>query len=215
MQALLEEIKASPGVMGSCVYTSRQGILASNLPSIFKAETQKRIVSVLHRIFKLNETASLDVNSFEVQYDEALVLVKKLGDTSSLVVLCEPDANIHLINMTTSMLTSDLVDSIESGAIAQPSGAAVEQPTKPVVATQSPQDIINGPLAPQLDMMKKALARCIGPVANLALESAVRQWLQQGEPNRAGLEDLARIMMEEIDDEKTQDGFFNEVRKNL
>ncbi len=215
MQALLEEIKASPGVMGSCVYTSRQGILASNLPSIFKAETQKRIVSVLHRIFKLNETASLDVNSFEVQYDEALVLVKKLGDNSSLVVLCEPDANIHLINMTTSMLTSDLVDSIESGSAAQPTGAATAQPTKPVAETQSPQDIINGPLAPQLDMMKKALARCIGPVANLALESAVRQWLQQGEPNRAGLEDLARIMMEEIDDEKTQDGFLNEVRKNL
>lgn len=214
MQALLEEIKASPGVMGSCVYTSRQGILASNLPSIFKAETQKRIVSVLHRIFKLNETASLDVNSFEVQYDEALVLVKKLGDTSSLVVLCEPDANIHLINMTTSMLTSDLVDSIESGAAAQPSGATAE-PAKPVAVTQSPQDIINGPLAPQLDMMKKALARCIGPVANLALESAVRQWLQQGEPNRAGLEDLARIMLEEIDDEKAQDGFLNEVRKNL
>ena len=215
MQALLEEIKASPGVMGSCVYTSRQGILASNLPAIFKAETQKRIVSVLHRIFKLNETASLDVNSFEVQYDEALVLVKKLGDTSSLVVLCEPDANIHLINMTTSMLTSDLVDSIESGAAAQPSSGATAEPATPVAVTQSPQEIINGPLAPQLDMMKKALARCIGPVANLALESAVRQWLQQGEPNRAGLEDLARIMLEEIDDEKAQDGFLNEVRKNL
>ena len=212
MQALLEEIKASPGVMGSCVYTSRQGILASNLPSIFKAETQKRIVSVLHRIFKLNETASLDVNSFEVQYDEALVLVKKLGDSSSLVVLCEPDANIHLINMTTSMLSSDLVDSIESGAVQTDEAA---EPAKAVSSTQNPQDVINGPLAPQLDMMKKALARCIGPVANLALESSVRQWLQQGEPNRAGLEDLARIMLEEIDDEKAQDGFLNEVRKNL
>lgn len=214
MQALLEEIKASPGVMGSCVYTSKQGVLATNLPSVFKADTQKRIGSVLHRIFKLNETASLDISSFEVQYDEALVLVRKLSDTSSLVVLCEPDANLHLINMTTSMLASDLQDSVEASS-AHPGAGATDSTASSPRPQVDPQEVINGPLAAELQIMKKALARCIGPVANLALESSVRKWLEDGEPNREGLDDLAQIMLGEIDNEHAQDEFLAEVRKNL
>ena len=101
MQTFLDEIKATPGVLGSSIYTTKKGIIATNLPEIFKADAQKRIGSILQRIFKLNETVKLDVNSFEIQYDEALMLVKRLCTDSALIIICEPDAKVHLINMTT------------------------------------------------------------------------------------------------------------------
>lgn len=208
MQKILDEIKATPGVLGSSIYTSKQGILASNLPEIFKAETQKRIGNILHRIFKLNETVKLDVNSFEIQYDEVLLLVKKLCDTSSLIIICEPDAKVHLINMSVSMLAADLLDFIDDCEQAQ------EVPKK-VAAPHQPADlesVLNGPLSEKLALMKRALAKCIGPIAGKALKSAVKQWLEQGEPSQTRLSDLAEIMQLEIDDQSSQITFREDIR---
>ena len=72
MKNLLEEIKTSPGVLGACVYSTKKGIVGSNLPATFNSEQQQRITSILHRVFRLNDAAKLDVNAYEIQYDEAL-----------------------------------------------------------------------------------------------------------------------------------------------
>ncbi len=148
MQTFLDEIKATPGVLGSSIYTTKKGIIATNLPEIFKADAQKRIGSILQRIFKLNETVKLDVNSFEIQYDEALMLVKRLCTDSALIIICEPDAKVHLINMTISMLTAEMLNSMENCE-----KIPVVQPPK------DPEVILCGPLAQDLNAIKRALAK--------------------------------------------------------
>lgn len=209
MQKFLDEIKITPGVIGSAVYTSKHGILATNLPEMFKADTLKRIGNILHRIFKLNETVNLDVNSFEIQYDEALLLIRKLCDTSSLIIICEPDAKVHLINMSVSMLAVDLLELIDD----------CEQPEAPPITTAAPQQpadlesVLNGPLADKLALMKRALAKCIGPVAGKVLKNAVKAWLEQGEPSQTRLGELAEIMRLEIDNEASQNEFLDELKK--
>ena len=208
MQKILDELKATPGVLGSSVYTSKNGILATNLPEIFKAETQKRIGNILHRIFKLNETVKLDVNSFEIQYDEALLLVKKLCNTSSLIIICEPEAKVHLINMSVSMLASDLLELIEDCDQAPPPPEKAPEPQKPA----DPESVLNGPLAEKLALMRRALAKGIGPIAGKALKIAIKQWLEQGEPSPGRLYELAEIMQLEIDDESSRMAFLEEVR---
>ena len=209
MQNFLDELKATPGILGASVYTSKQGILATNLPGIFKVETQKRIGNILHRIFKLNETVKLDVNSFEIQYDEALLLVKKLCNTSSLIIICEPDAKVHLINMSVSMLSADLLDFIEDCEHVPAPPEIAPEPQQPA----DPESVLNGPLAEKLALMKRALAKCIGPVAGKVLMGALKQWLEQGKPSPGRLNELAEIMQLDIDDKSAQIGFLEEVRK--
>ena len=202
MQTFLNEIKATPGVLGSSIYTTKKGIIATNLPEIFKADAQKRIGSILQRIFKLNETVMLDVNSFEIQYDEALLLVKRLCNDSALIIICEPDAKVHLINMTVSMLTTEMLNSMENCE-----KIPVVQPPK------DPEEVLSGPLAQDLIEIKRALAKCIGPVAGITLKKAIKEWLKTGEPSKASLKNLTEILLLEIDDTDSKQGFLNDINK--
>ena len=201
MQTFLNEIKATPGVLGSSIYTTKKGIIATNLPEIFKADAQKRIGSILQRIFKLNETVMLDVTSFEIQYDEALLLVKRLCTDSALIIICEPDAKIHLINMTVSMLTAEMLNSMENCEKIP----AVQPP-------KDPEEVLSGPLAQDLTAIKRALAKCIGPVAGITLKKAIKEWLKTGEPSKATLKNLTKILLLEIDDTDSKQGFLNDIK---
>ncbi|MDX2493839.1 MAG: hypothetical protein QNK27_02635, partial [Desulfuromusa sp.] len=83
-------------------------------------------------------------------------------------------------------------------------------------APQQPADlesVLNGPLADKLALMKRALAKCIGPVAGKVLKNAVKAWLEQGEPSQTRLGELAEIMRLEIDNEASQNEFLDELKK--
>lgn len=207
MQNVLEEIKTSPGVMGACVFSAERGVLASNLPTVFNPETQKRIAAILHRIFRLNETVKLDINSYEIQYDEALLLVKSLCDASSLIVICEPDANIHLVNMAIGVLSSDLAAMLDECRTAP----AAEQPQEAVDA----ETVITRLMADQMAVIRKALAKCIGPIAAMTLESKVEAWLEKGAPARERLAELAGDLLTEIDNPQDQKEFMEDLKEIL
>lgn len=207
MQNVLEEIKTSPGVMGACVFSAERGVLASNLPTVFNPETQKRIAAILHRIFRLNETVKLDINSYEIQYDEALLLVKSLCDASSLIVICEPDANIHLVNMAIGVLSSDLAAMLDECRTAP----AAEQPQEAVDA----ETVITRLMADQMAVIRKALAKCIGPIAAMTLESKVEAWLEKGAPAGERLAELAGDLLTEIDNPQDQKEFMEDLKEIL
>lgn len=225
MQNLLEEITTSPGVMGSCVYVAERGVLASNLPKVFNPEIQKRIASILHRIFKLNETVKLDVSSYEIQYDEALILVKRLCDTSTLVVICDPDANVHLVNMSITVLASDLVSLIKECENTQPTESVPVQEAQvtpplaePEVTPQEPlnvESVINNLMPEEMSAIRKALAKCIGPIATMTLEDEVEKWLETGAPSKERLAELAENLLGEIDDESAQKEFMGDLKSIL
>ena len=200
MQTFLNEIKTTPGVLGSSIYTTKKGVIATNLPEIFKADAQKRIGSILQRIFKLNETVKLDVNSFEIQYDEALLLVKRLCSDSALIIICEPDAKVHLINMTVSMLTTEMLNSMENCEKIP----TVQQP-------QDPEAVLTGPLAQDLALVKRALAKRIGPVAGITLKKAIKEWLKTEVPGKSNLKKLVEILLLEIDGDEAKQGFVEEI----
>lgn len=223
MQNLLEEITISPGVMGSCVYSTERGILASNLPTVFNPDIQKRIAGILHRIFRLNETIKLDVNSYEIQYDEALILVKRLCDASSLVVICDPDANIHLVNMSISVLTADLLNLIKECENEQQPETELEYesvPERPEPETSTHEaadavNVINDLMVDEMSILRKALAKCIGPIAAMTLEDEVEKWLEQGLPTKERLSELAENLLREIDNSTAQKEFMSDVKSIL
>ena len=157
--------------------------------------------SILQRIFKLNETVKLEVNSFEIQYDEALMLVKRLCNDPALIIICESDAKVHLINMTVSMLTAEMLNNMENCEKIP----VVQPPT-------DPEAVLNGPLAPDLSRIKRALAKCIGPVAGKTLKKALIEWLKTAEPSQSGLKNLIEILLLEIDDSDSKRGFLDDLK---
>jgi predicted regulator of Ras-like GTPase activity (Roadblock/LC7/MglB family) len=217
MNNLLEEIKTSPGVLGACVYSSKKGIVGSNLPATFNSEQQQRITSILHRVFRLNDAARLDVNAYEIQYDEALLMARRLNTETTLVVVCAPDVNVSLVSMACGMQSAELLEEIAAhpgGTTPSPTPAAPVPPA-PAPATLTPAEVLNGPLADKLTGIKRALAKCIGPVAGMALDGALKTWLEKGEPTAERLKDLAELLLPEIDDDNEKAAFVQEVKKLL
>ncbi|MFO7811380.1 MAG: hypothetical protein R6V21_00270, partial [Pelovirga sp.] len=72
-----------------------------------------------------------------------------------------------------------------------------------------------GPLADKLAGIKRALAKCIGPVAGMALDGALKTWLEKGEPTEERLTDLAELLLPEIDDDNEKATFVHEVKELL
>ncbi len=208
MKNLLEEIKTSPGVLGACVFSAKNGIVGSNLPATFNAEQQQRITSILHRVFRLNDAAKLDVNAYEIQYDEALLMARRLDKEATLVVVCTPDVNVPLVSMACGMQTAELLEAIDSHQ-----GEANQQ--APQKSKPTPAEVLNGPLGEKLNLIKKSLARSIGPVAGMALENALASWLEKGEPEAGRLVDLAELLLPEIDDDGEKATFVREVKELL
>ena len=208
MKNLLEEIKTSPGVLGACVFSAKHGIVGSNLPANFNSEQQQRITSILHRVFRLNDAARLDVNAYEIQYDEALLMARRLDKEATLVIVCTPDVNVPLVSMACGMQTAELLEAIES----HQGGDSQQTPQK---SKPTPAEVLNGPLGEKLTMIKKSLAKSIGPVAGMALENALANWLEKGEPEAGRLVDLAELLLPEIDDDGEKATFVREVKELL
>ena len=210
MKNLLEEIKTSPGVLGACVFSTKKGIVGSNLPATFNAEQQQRITSILHRVFRLNDAAKLDVNAYEIQYDEALLMARRLDKEATLVVVCTPDVNVPLISMACGMQTAELLEAIEAHQAGENDQKAAPKKEKP-----TPVEVLNGPLGEKLTMIKKSLAKSIGPIAGMALENALATWLEKGEPEAGRLVDLAELLLPEIDDDAEKATFVRDVKELL
>lgn len=210
---LLEEIKTSPGVLGACVFSAKNGIVGSNLPATFNQEQQQRITSVLHRVFRLNDAARLDVNAYEIQYDEVLLMARRLDKETTLVVVCTPDVNVPLVSMACGMQTAELLEAVEAYQGAAQGTAA--EPQAPPKKQLTPAEVLSGPLGDKLTKIKKSLARSIGPVAGMALENALGTWLEQGEPEAERLVDLAELLLPEIDDDAEKATFVREVKELL
>ena len=221
MKNLLEEIKTSPGVLGACVYSAKKGIVGSNLPATFNSEQQQRITSILHRVFRLNDAAKLDVNAYEIQYDEALLMARRLDTEATLVVVCAPDVNVPLVSMACGMQSAELLEAIAAHQVGTPPSpspappAAEPAPAQAPEPTLTPAEVLKGPLADKLTGIKRALAKCIGPVAGMALDGALKTWLEKGEPTAERLTDLAELLLPEIDDDNEKAAFVQEVKKLL
>ena len=75
-----------------------------------------------------------------------------------------------------------------------------------------PEAVLNGPLAADLSRIKRALAKCIGPVAGKTLKKALIEWIKTAEPSQSGLKNLIEILLLEIDDSGSKQGFLDDLK---
>lgn len=199
MDELLQEIKILPGVMGVFVSVDKPDIIFSYVPDGYDHETLKLMGGSLQRIIKMNASCQLSVNSVEMQFAEAKVLVKNICDGALLVILCEPEVNFSLINMTTNMLLGELALGVEK-VRANPDAARQAVSAKKAGSMDFAQAQNEEPLQSALPVFQDALARAIGPIAAMLVKEIVGKWLQGGACAQERFPELVDLFCQEIGD---------------
>lgn len=227
MKELLQEIKLLPSVIGSFIHINGSSEVFSDLPKIFLTKGPQ-IGQAVDKIFKVNESSSIKANNIEIKFNESQVLAKQIDKDASLITLCEANANLSLVNMTASMLMSELKNSVENvrngGNATQ--APAKPQPQAPPAARPAPEappakkvnikEILHtGPLAKTLHEFQNALALAIGPIGEMVMKETVEKWAEDGECSKARLSELCVMLCREIDDTALEEEFRQKIKQFL
>ena len=220
MLNLLNEISESPGIMGTCVFSAEHGIMASNLPARINPGSQKKVGALLQKIFSLDDTTQRDINSVEIEYEKTLILARKLDNSTTLFSFCQPDANLSMVTMSVNMLGDDLLQSVnnwqeENGTQGTDNAPQPEPAAKPVAPAQTYAEVINGPLADDIEQINTLLTKAIGPFAGIVLEDGINDWLDAGNSQREDLMELIQILSKDIEEEATRQSFIADLTQRF
>ncbi|MBU2538536.1 MAG: hypothetical protein KKH22_08850 [Proteobacteria bacterium] len=199
MDEILQEIKMLPGVVGVFLSVDKPDIVFSYMPKGYDHETIKLMGVSLQRIFKMNASCRLSVNSVEMRFPDSLVLVKDICDGSLLVIFCETEANFSLINMTSNMLLGEIALGVER-VRANPDAALQANSAKKAGSVDFAQAQNEEPLKSSLPVFQDALAKAIGPIAAMIVKEIAGKWLQGGTCSQERFPELIDLFCQEIGD---------------
>ncbi len=206
MKQILEEIRPVPGVIGGFIYTPREGIRASSLPTVFKTPKLENIGKFVARMFSLGRTSFPDILDLSLYYEESLLMIRELDHGIFLILLGDPSLNMNLLTMTLNLITDDL--SQFTGTETPESAPEGDTTPSPEADRALPAE---GPLADLLRKMEKALTGVIGPMARILFQDAQNDWVRQEPPAMETLPRLMEILQKEIDDPEK----FRDYRKRI
>lgn len=199
MDEILQEIKMLPGVVGVFLSVDKPDIVFSYMPAGYDHATIKLMGVSLQRIFKMNASCQLSVNSVEMRFPDSLVLVKDICDGSLLVIFCETEANFSLINMTSNMLLGEIALGVER-VRANPDAALQANSAKKAGCVDFAQAQNEEPLKSSLPVFQDALAKAIGPIAAMIVKEIAGKWLQGGVCSQERFPELIDLFCQEIGD---------------
>lgn len=197
MKQVLEEVKAIPGVVGGFVFNSRKGVAANNLPPVFKEAKLLNIGKMLSKMYLSGKTNFSDITEISLYYEESIVIVREAAPELFLIVISDPSVNLNLLTMSLNLIMDDFntLTELDLGPIQGEKAASA--PKKTVTAEEVLQ---SGPMSGDLNSMRAALAKVMGPMAKIIFTDALNEWLQSDTPSYAALEHLVVILEREIND---------------
>lgn len=204
MQQALDDLKAIPGVVGAAIFQFPQGILANNLPSIFKPEKLAGIGKLLNKIFSAGRLSFNDLSETSLCYEEATLITREVTEGRYIIVICDPAANMNLLSMSLKMAMEEL-RLTQARPVAQPqpreAGAGASQETaQPTLTTDPEQLLASGPLAAPLKGLEQQLANVIGPMAEILFQEALSEWSQTFQQSMTTLPHLVDLICRDIGD---------------
>lgn len=200
MLQLIDELKAIPGVVGACIYSSRDGLLESNLPGIFKAERLTLVGKHLAKLYSAGRMSFDDLTDVSLHYDESVVVARELEKSLLLFAICDPAFNHNLLTMSLNLLQEEF----NNGVFSSSSGTttAPVTPVETLVQAVAKSKLqLDARALGLLDDMKLKLGRILGPMAGFIFEEAVDNWEQQG-GSLSQIELLLELLDKEIADEE-------------
>ncbi|AMV72264.1 hypothetical protein JCM30471_07480 [Desulfuromonas carbonis] len=192
MRTNLEELQTVAGVVGSYLFSLRQGVLASTLPPLFRTEKLQAMGRLLARIQTAGRGSFNDLSEITLVYEEFVLIVREAQAETLLVVIAEPGYNSNLLTLALNTTLNELPESSGTGSPASP------RPGKPAHTVDSL--LAEGPLAAPLMAMQTLLAKVMGPIAPIIFRETAEEWLTRQAPSRSALPALFDLLAREIGD---------------
>lgn len=197
MNDLLEELKVIPGVVGGYFISLKKGLLASNMPTIFK---QPKILEVSKQLIKVNSAGKMnfpDTSEIFINYEEMVLVVKIVSPQRYLILFCDSSVNTNMLAMSINLSLESMPE-----ITAQPETTTAQ--LAPLTVSQlTPETVMNLPeLAGPLRKMADGLAQVMGPMAEVIFEESLQEWLDLGQGSVEKLPGLLKIIKDEIGDPK-------------
>ncbi|MDY7041144.1 MAG: hypothetical protein SVX38_09805 [Chloroflexota bacterium] len=187
MESSLQDVNAVVGVSGSFVCDGEGQVLASALPGIFDGVMLSNVgCTVAQTIAGLELARRRKVGDLDLLYGEGRLVVKNLR-VGYLCILCVPQINVPLLNLTANVAARKLAAQIKSGQDVTteipPSREKIE-PREPSGPT------VNGAF---FSKVEQELTRLMGPMAAFVLQEQIAAL---GEIREAFPQDKARQLVE-------------------
>lgn len=210
MKKLIDEISVIPGVTGSCIFDKSAGPLCTDSGNNLAAGVLEKVGAYLVRMLKMGKMAGLDITTSHFRLDKCTVVGMPLDSGAILLTICDTQANCSLVAATASMLASDMRDELgkENAAAAGRSGDV----STTGMETAKEQEV-DPYLQSYLDQMEEALAGAIGPVAGMVIGDYITKWQRNGPAVTTRLNELADMLLAEIDEDSLIDEFTARVKK--
>jgi len=200
MDQVFNEIMETPGVLGIFVFRSPDKVLTTTLGNRFDGPSLINTGKALQKIHSTSRMNIADLSEVLLFYEQALFLVKEITDKVLLVIMCEGSANPYLVTMSIGVILEELKAWVQKQETARPRPEAEAKPA-PVGQKPTPEELMEGgPLAETLSEMQAALARVMGPMANIIFMEAQSQWISGHNPSESTLGELVKILTKEIRD---------------
>lgn len=212
MQELLDEIQSIPGIVGGFVFNAQNGVLVSDLPTVFKEARLLKIGRILTKLFAKGKAGFNQLMEITLAYEETLVIVREIREGDLVILLCDPGVNLNLLTMTLNLIIEEL--DRPKAASPPPSDPAptLRKASPPPPAAESPEALMNeGPMAATLAEMQAALAKVVGPMAKILFMDALEKWTRSGPVGPETLDRLLDILDDEIADPDKSADYRNRV----
>ncbi len=193
MIRLIDELKVIPGIIGACIVKSQEGLMVTNLPSIFKPERLNLVGKDLLKLCSAGRVSFDDLTDITLNYDESVVVARELEADTLIFAICDPTFNHNLLSMSFNLLQEEFKLGDFSTATTEIK-SAVSRPS---------QKVVSGALQDLLTEMKKSLGKILGPMAGFVFDEVTEDWMEQGAPDFSRIEELIeRINLEIADQDK-------------
>jgi len=198
MEEFLRQIKAVPGTLGCMVYDDQGHLVSHVFPSIFDQKMLSAAVATVSENLPGLKDYTGGVRMIDFRFQNGRIVIKPV-DGGCLVILCEGTVNLQSLIISLNLAVKQVEKNLKTAApVSQQATVAA---TTSSSSKASPQELIDkGPLAPYLQGMQTTLAKFMGPMAKVIFLECVEKWLQDHQPVKAALPQLADIVAAEIGD---------------
>ncbi len=181
MKETLDDLKDLSGVTGACLFHTQNGVIGTNLPSIFTEAKLTEIAKLLAKLLGAGRISFDDLTDIALQYDESVILARGINDSMLIFLMCDPGVNQNLITMSLNLLQQELqTQDISAPPKKTPSSATAEN------------------VSPVLAQIKEQLPQILGPMADFIFDDVMDKWKEQGKHALSDLPELLELLVEEV-----------------
>lgn len=201
MQQMLDELQTISGVVGAAVFNSGEGLLANNLPRIFKPERLAAVGEQLSKLYSVGQFNFADLSDVTLNYDESVVVVRGLNESTLVFSFCDPEYNHNLLSTSLNLLQEDFL----AGEFAEGGVAVGKKTTKTSV---------DAALNELFDLLRERLRKVVGPMADFFFDEQLEGWVKK-RGDASQLDELIDAICIEIADEEKIDRYRQLIAPDL